>query len=169
MAKPTLKLTPRFEWVCIDKARELGFDDLLILNWDEVETDQAAIPFAPNWPAYYALERAGVLRFGALILGRKLIGYSIWFVQPNLHHMNTSWAVNDLLYVEPEHRGPAGLLLIRRAEADLRGQGVKVIAYQVKPRKVRGELDYQRGRDSVGVLLSKLGYTLAEEAWQKIL
>lgn len=156
-------------WLTIDTARGLGFDDLLVLNWEEVETDQARIPFAPNWPAYYSLERAGVLRFAGALLDDKLVGYSIWFVQPQLHHAGTSWAVNDLVYVEPEHRSRFGRALIHWCEAQLAEHGVKVVTYQTKPRRARGDLGYKRGRDSVGVLLSRLGYTLAEEVWQKIL
>lgn len=167
MAKLSLK--PRFEWITLDAARALGFEDMVVLNWEDVETDQQDIPFAIDWAGYYALERLGVLKFGALLLGPRLIGYSVWFLQPPLHHKNTTWAANDVVYADPDYRARHGLVLMRKAEAALAEMGVKVITYMAKPRQGKDALDYRRGRDSIGYLLQRLGYRLSEEAWLKIL
>lgn len=143
----------------IDQLRASGFDDLLVAHYEEVEDPHS--PMAVNWPAYYGLERQGVLQVFALRRDGRLIGYSSWFVQPPLHHRGTLWAVCDAVYVDPdERRGWAGVKLIRGAEQMLREQGAKVVSYNVKP-----DLDGKRGRDSVGHLLRRLGYRLAEECW----
>lgn len=150
----------------IDQARAEGFEDLLVAHWEEVETDPS--PMAPNWPGYYALERSGILKMLLLRRGGRLIGYSVWFVQPPLHHRATPWAICDLLYVEPDERkGWTGAFLIRQSERLLRGLGARVIVCNVKPRSRRENLDYQRGRDSVGHLLRRLGYALYEEVWAR--
>lgn len=150
----------------IDQARAEGFEDLLVAHWEEAETDPS--PMAPNWTGYYGLERAGVLKMLLLRRGGQLIGYSVWFVQKPLHHALTTWAVCDLIYVEPEERkGWTGAFLVRQSERLLRGFGVQVINYNVKPRSSPDNLDYKRGRDSVGHLLRRLGYALYEEVWTR--
>lgn len=155
----TLKLEP------IDALRADGLEDLLTAHFDEVEDLPA--PMAPDWPRYYALERAGVLKVLALRQAEKLIGYSVWFVAPTLHHRSTTWAVCDILYVDPRARGRAGLALIRGAVPVLEGLGARVITYAVKPRKA--DLDDKQARDRVGHLLHRLGYSLAEESWALVL
>lgn len=161
-------MTLSIEWGTLAEARADGFEDLLHLHWEEVESHHEQAPLAINWPAYRDLERAGVLR---LLLCRSkglLVGYSAWFVQPTLHHALSRWAVNDVLYVSPEHRkGRTGVRLIQEGERRLRELGVKAITYTVKPSRNRGDLGYKRGRDSVGKLLSRLGYALDEETWVK--
>lgn len=160
------KLT--LSWGTIAEARADGFDDMLHLHWEEVENHHEDAPLAINWTAYRNLERAGVLRLLLLRRTGQLVGYSVWFVQPTLHHALSTWAVCDVLYVDPDtRRGRAGVQLIVEGERMLRELGVKAITYTVKPARQRGDLGYKRGRDSVGVLLSKLGYALDEETWAK--
>ena len=147
----------------IAEAREAGIEDHLALHWEEVEIEHARNPLAINWPAYRDLERQGVLRVYLLRRDARLIGYSVWFVQPPLHHSLTKWAVCDLLYVVPEERGRAGIKLVRDVERLLTDEGVKAINYNVKP----ANLDSRKPSGRVGLLLAKLGYRLVEEAWAK--
>jgi hypothetical protein len=63
--------------------------------------------------------------YKALLLrdsGGRLIGYSSFFVQAPLRSTATIWAINDVLYVTPEHRGTAGIALVERSERDLKEQ-----------------------------------------------
>ncbi len=161
--------TLTLEWGTLDEARAEGFEDMAALHWEEVEIEHERVPLAPNWKAYRDLERQGVLRSALLRRDGALVGYAAWFVQPPLHHSLTLWAVSDLFYVDPAERGRAGAFLLRRSEQMLRDLGVRVIYYGVKPVKQPGDLGYKRGRDSVGRLLSKLGYAKIEEAWAKFL
>ena len=152
-------------WGALAEARAAGVDDMLALHWEEVEGDGS--PLDLNWPALRSLERSGVYRTLLLRQDDKLIGYAAFFVQPPLHHQRTVWAVSDVLYVDPDHRGKAGVFMIKRFPAMLKAIGVKVIYMAVKPALPPADLRYRRGRDSVGVLLQKLGYGRFEEAWVK--
>jgi hypothetical protein len=166
MSKSRRPLTLRRSTIA--EARAAGVEDFLALHWEEVETDQDISPLAINWHAYRDLERSGVLHTYLLRRGDTLIGYSTWFVQPLLHHSLTRWAICDLLYVAPEERkGWTGVFLIRQSIAFLKEAGAKIVNVSVKPRKAEGALDYSRGRDTVGSLLSRLDFTLVEEVWVK--
>lgn len=163
-------MTLRIEWGTIKAARAAGFEDLLALHWEEVEFEHEKVPLSVNWRAYADLEAKGILRLLLAWRGDRLVGYSAWFVQPPLHHSLTLWAVNDVLYLDPaERKGRAGIALIRRGEQLLKQLGVRVISYNVKPVRQRTDLGYKRGRDSVGHLLQRLGYSKVEEAYARYL
>lgn len=160
-------MTLSFAWITIAEARAAGLDDMLALHWEEIEDHKDVSPFDPNWPAYVNLERLGQLKVGALRRGGEMIGYNIFFLYPPLHHRSTVWAISDVLYLDPEHRrGWAGVKLIKEAEAGLKAMGARVILYGVKEDR---NLSRSRSHDSVGQLLSKLGYASFDRSWSKAL
>ena len=160
-------MTLTFEWLSVDRARNLGLDDLLVLNWEEIEDHKDVSPFDPDWPAYQALDRRGALKLGGLLQDGKLIGYNIFFLHKPLHHRSTLWAISDLVYLAPEHRaGRNGLFLLVEAEKRLREMGAKVILYGVKEGV---DLSLKRDRGSVGALLAKMGYGSFDRSWSKAL
>ncbi len=159
--------TCSFEWLSIERARSLGLDDMLVLNWEEIEGHKDASPFDPDWAGYRDLERRGVLKLGGLLLGGALIGYNIFHLHKPLHHRGTLWAVNDLVYLDPEHRrGRTGVFLITEAERRLKDLGARVILYGAKEDR---NLSPKRDRDSVGLLLEKMGYRSFDRSWSKAL
>ena len=144
-----------------------GLEDLLIEHWQEVEQHQDAMPLAVNWPLYLMLERTGVYRAVVARRGAKLVGYAAYFVQPPLHHRQTTWAVNDVLYLAPAHRrGQTGVRLIDAAEAFMRELGAKLISHG--DRKGANSPD-PKGSATLGDLLSRRGYVLAERVYAKLL
>lgn len=154
-------------WGSIDEGLVDGLEDLFALHWEEIEIEHAKVPLAVDWSGYRSLERGGSLRAAYLRLAGRLIGYNVFFVQPVLHHKLTTWAVNDVIYIDPAHRkGYAGAKLIRWCEKELAAQGVKVIFYSVK---ITGRLGSKHHRGSVGDLLVKLGYAPVEAAFAKYL
>lgn len=158
---------PLFAWETLDAALADGLADLVALHWEEAATDKDAFPMAPDWPGYRATERAGALKILTFRRGAALLGYNIFFVQPTLHHRNSLWAINDLIYLDPDHRrGLAGARLIREAEARLRLLGVKKIAYASKPHV---HLGHGKVGATLGDLLVKLGYKHAESIFDKVL
>lgn len=163
MKKPAAPIT--YRWITLAEAEALGVSDLVQLHWAEVVRD--GVPLAPDWPQYRRLERLGIYRAVAAIKGGRLIGYNSFFVQPTIHHATTIFAINDLLYLEPEHRrGLAGALLIRRAEDLLKTLGVRKVLYASKP-----YLDLARGSTNAKLaeLFKRLGYTDAETIHEKLL
>ncbi len=96
-------------------------------QYAEMNTAGSLAPLDVNYEAYRQLDAAGVLSFVALRTGDgELVGYALHFVQPSLHFRSTLAAVQDGLYVVPEHRGgTAALKLLRAARRDLEARGVR--------------------------------------------
>jgi GNAT superfamily N-acetyltransferase len=158
---------PEFSWIGIERARDLGLDDMLALHWEEIEDHRDVSPMDVDWPRYKALERAGQLKIGALLLGGRMVGYNVFFLHAPLHSRSTLWAVNDVLWLDPEHRrGWAGVKLLKAAEQGLRKMGAKVILYSAKEAV---DLAGKRQRDTAGRLLARLGYSSFDRAWSKAL
>ena len=157
---PTLTL----DWATIAEGRAEGLDDLIALNWEEVEGDNPKMPLDVNWPLLRTLERQGILRSMILRRDGQFIGYAAYYVQPVVHHASTVWAVADVVYVDPDSRW-AGVYIIRQGVKMLRELGVKCVYIAVQSSRQPGDLGYKRGRDSVGLLLQKLGFARFEEAW----
>lgn len=133
-------------------------EPLLVRHWQEIALHRDLIPLAPDWPAYEALEAAGVLRIFTARDDGRLVGYFACFVRPHLHYCGHLFAVNDVLFLAPEHRrGWAGARLIRFAERCLREDGVTVLAINTKRHR------------PFDVLLKRLGFGAAETVYQKVL
>lgn len=158
-------MTLAFGWEPIARARADGLDDMIALDWEELEHHKDTSPFDPNWPTYLRLERDGVYRLAVLRKNGVMVGYNGFFIQPPLHSRSTLWAVNDLVYVDPDHRGLAGVKMLRQTEHMLRELGVRIVMYASKPHDLSGK----RGRDSVGQLFEKLGYEPFDQSWTKVL
>lgn len=156
-----------FRWATLAEVRAAGADDLAVFHWEEVESHQDVSPIDMDWQGYLALERQGRLKIGSLWLGPKLIGYASFFLYCPLHHRRTLWAISDAIYVDPDHRkGWAGVKLVKESERGLKGFGAKVILYSVKTDR---NLSRKRDRDSVGLLLERLGYGSFDQSWSKAL
>lgn len=133
-------------------------EPLLAAHWQEIALNRDLIPLAPDWPAYEALEAAGVLRIFTARDGGRLVGYFAVFVRPHLHYRDTIFAVNDVIYLAPEHRrGWAGPRLIQFAERCLRDDGVTVLAINTKRHR------------PFDLLLKRMGFGVAETVYQKVL
>jgi GNAT superfamily N-acetyltransferase len=82
----------------------------------------------------------------------KLIGYAVFLVNTNAHYAGSLQAVQDVLYIDPEHRrGHAALRLLHFSEAELRDEGVQCVYHHVK-----------LNHPALGVLLERMGYAKIE-------
>lgn len=152
------------EWETLRSVLNAGVEDLIVGHWEEVEHDKEKIALAPDWDRAFALEKMGVLR----IIGARnhggLVGYNAFHVLPHIHSRFALHAFNDVLYVEPEHRGKVGIRLIREAERRLKELGVVRIVYATKPSAKIG----RRGT-TTGDILVRMGYCIYEEVYSKLL
>jgi GNAT superfamily N-acetyltransferase len=162
-AAPT---APRYtiQWEPLDAILDDKLIALLVENYAEIETDHDVVELDPDWARAYALEEMGVLRILTLRCDDELVGYNAFHVMPHIHAQSTSMAVNDVLYVKPEHRGRAGLQLIRVAERALKAAGVVRVHYSTKVHATVG----RRGHKT-GDVLAKLGYRHDEQSYSKLL
>jgi len=128
-------VTPEF-------CEELG--PLLHAHYKEIAHYQD-IELSPDFSKYKQLYDAGVLRVYTARKEKELIGYVIFFFNYSLHYQKSLQAVQDVLFIHPEHRG-VGTRLIKWADEQLRAEGAQVVYHHVKK------------EHNFGALLERFGY-----------
>ena len=106
---------------------------ILQLHYDEVAMYKDKVPLAPDYDKYLALEEVGIFHIVTVRDSGKLIGYFISIVTPNLHYSETTYAVNDILYIHEDYRA-AGVAqkMFQYAEDKLIELGASVIVIHMK-------------------------------------
>ncbi|MCG5241398.1 GNAT family N-acetyltransferase [Azospirillum doebereinerae] len=130
---------------------------LLRRHWQEIALDRETVPLDPNWDAYAQIEAAGLMHITtARDETGALVGYSAYFIAPNLHYQSLVVAETDIFWLAPEHRqGLAGARLIKAAEAALAARGVNKVVSKVKM------------HFDTGPLFERLGYRAIERIYAK--
>ena len=134
--------------------------------WDEVlplarlnQLETGALSpddFKPDRERFLAIEKAGIMPvFTARREDNLLVGYAVFLVSPHLHYSALVWAMQDVLFVHPEHRGVGAVRFILRQDDALKASGVQVIARYVSARH-----DYEK-------TLLGIGYSPIERAYIK--
>lgn len=135
-------------------AKEFGRDiveeiaPLLVLHYKEIAHYQD-IPLEPALDKYLSIEDEGLLRVYTARKDGKLVGYSIYFIRHNLHYSSSKQALQDILFIHPEHRGTGGKL-IAWCDEQLRAEGVQAVYHHVK------------AAHNFGPLLERMGYKLID-------
>jgi GNAT superfamily N-acetyltransferase len=137
---------------------------MLEAHYHEIATDKEVKPFDPDLERYISMADQGMLRIFTArdneehpVQGR-LIGYFISVVLRGLHYQQTIMAINDIMYVDPAHRGgTVGYRLIKLAAEDLKNLGADILTIHMKT-------DYP-----FRSLLQKLDFHLTEENWERVL
>jgi GNAT superfamily N-acetyltransferase len=126
---------------------------LLAAHWREIAHFQD-IPLNVDWETYHRASHDGVLRVITARTEERLAGYAVFFIRSNPHYQDSLQAVQDVMYMMPEHRGRGGAL-INFAEDSLRAEGVQAVYQHVKE------------AFNFGPLLERLGYVPIERVWVK--
>lgn len=145
-----------------ERAHELWGEIMPLLrrHWEEIAHYQD-IKLEPDVQAYCAAEDANMLRCYTARDARvpytnELVGYSIYFVRPNIHYSSSKQAVQDVLYLAPEYRGAkVGSGLIGYADEQLKAEGVQAVYHHVKLKQ------------DFGPLLEHMGYELVDKVYGK--
>ena len=153
------------EWEPVRRLLDEGIEDLMAAHWEEVAVDKTEIPFAPDWPRVFALEAQKILYSAALRRDGRLVGYNAFHVLPHIHYRHSTHAVNDVIYLDPDERGFAGIKLVKGTEALLKELGVVKVMYRSKMHVKIGA----RGESTIGDMLSHIGYRLDEEVFSKLI
>lgn len=127
---------------------------LLERHYEEVAHYQD-IPLDPDFQAYADVHHVGGLRVFTARKDGALIGYIVFFVRSNPHYRSSVQALQDVLFVLPEHRGAVGVKLLRFAERELADEGVQVIMQHVKLKNYAGSIMQHLGYEPVDLLLCK--------------
>lgn len=105
---------------------------LLEKHWIEI-AHYPDIAFDPDWERYFMTQDAGRLCVITARKGRELVGYIVYFLNHNMHYKNSYQAVQDVLFVDPEHRnGTLGLKLLKTSETILTMKNVQVVYQHLK-------------------------------------
>ena len=124
--------------------------------WDEVDQLKAVTEFNTDWDKIFALEEMGMWRtYTSRTDEGELVGLICVLVQNQLHSKGLYHAMTDVAYVKPEHRGNFKTLL-SLVEEDLKEAGVKWFSFTLKSWDKRGDF------------LEKMGFTLHENVYQKV-
>jgi len=138
------------------EVREAHLEALLLRHWREI-AHYDDIPLDVDWAVYESAEATGKLCLYTARLDGELIGYAAFLVQRAPHYAGSIQAVQDVLFVAPEHRrGRVGIGLIRFSEEQLATQGVQLLYQHQK-----------LAHPALGRILASLGYEPVEQNWAK--
>ena len=129
---------------------------LLQRHFDELAQHKGVQVLNPLWHQYQALENERALAVFTARQGIELVGYSVFFLNWNLHYKDLLQAMNDVVFIDKPHReGSAGLKLLKYSEAKLKELGCRKIAWHVKTAQ-----DW-------GPILKRMGYAPEETIWSR--
>jgi hypothetical protein len=120
---------------------------MLPAHFEEVCWSRERFTLNPRLEVYEALEKADALHTWLLMVDGICVGYSLWFVQPNLHYRDTLWAANDLIYIQPEHRHEHTRWFVEATHDALRSLGVDGATYHMKTFKPFASLMHKVGAE----------------------
>jgi GNAT superfamily N-acetyltransferase len=125
-------------------------------HWEEIAVNKTKIKLNPDWDVYETLHQAKQLGIYTARKDGILVGYFVVVASPNPHYKDHIFAVNDILYLSPEHRkGFVGAKLIKFAEKELKELGVSVLVINTKVHK------------PFDSLMERLGFGLIERVYSK--
>ena len=130
-------------------------DELLAIHYDQVSTHKHIKVLAPKWERFKELTEMGHCRTATVRTDDdELVGYFITFIFPHVH-FDCVMAMNDAVFLHPDHRGFASYKLFKFAIADLRAcSEADILAVHMKI-----HLPFRE-------LLAKLGFNQTEESWE---
>jgi len=106
---------------------------LIKSHWKEIASCKDKIKLNPNFNMYKTMNELGILRIFTVRDFGKLVGYFIVMCQPHLHYSDHVYAMNDIIYIDPEYRGSTiAFKLLRSVEKRLKKDGVSVLMINMK-------------------------------------
>lgn len=129
---------------------------LLEQHFKEIDAFQDE-PLAPDWDKYYRAQASDLIRiYIARDASKKLLGYSVSFVDTDLHHCTRKCARADVFYIDPTRRG-FGFDFLLWCNEQLQAEGVKVDFQHIST-----VFDW-------GTMARRAGYEPVENVWAKVL
>ncbi len=137
---------------------EEAFDDALIEEMTPLllrHKDEVCVyddfEFGPNWELYKQMYESNVLHAYTARDDGVLIGYIVYTVGDNPHYKDVVQADQDVLYLDPDHRGfMLGTRLIKYGDVELAKLGVTLVVQHVKLAK-----DFSPILDRIGYMKTK--------------
>lgn len=126
---------------------------LLELHYKEI-AHYPDIKLNPDYLRYQKLEDSGMFKVFTARSDGKLIGYNAFFLNHNLHYMDSYQAIQDILFVDPTRRG-FGRNFIKWCDLQLKEMGVQLV------------LQHLKVKHNFGVILERQGYELIDLIYGK--
>ena len=131
-------------------------EDLVKLEWEEVQHDPEEKVLALDWDTYLLLEDRGYLKVFTARSSGELVGYFCATINPDLHSKGSFFVSNDAIFLHPYYRkGRVGLKLFRFTEACLAEDGYDRLYVTTTE------------RNKIDSLMSYLGYDKVETRFLK--
>lgn len=90
------------------------------------------IPLSIKKETYLTLSKSNFLRvFTVRDNLNNIIGYSVYIVSHNIHYSTLLEAKNDVIYIDPKHRG-FGAKFIKWCDQQLKKENVQVVYHHIK-------------------------------------
>lgn len=139
----------------VEKYRDihLEMDPIFEKHYKEI-SHYHDIELCINKEAYFAMEDSGWVRLFTARINGKLVGYNAFFIRYNAHYAKSLQASNDVVYIDPEHRG-FGRDFIKWCDDQLREMGIQVVYHHVK------------AKHNFGPMLERMGYELIDLIYGK--
>lgn len=129
---------------------------LLRDHWEEVAIYKDKVVLDVDVERYMLLEDTGVLHIVTARDEGELVGYFVSFINPHLHYRQTTYALNDVLFLHPDYRHKGNAEgLFSYAENALKARGVDVIVLHMKTDHPFHRLSEYLGYDKVEFNYSK--------------
>ncbi len=136
---------------CLDELKPL-----LAKHYLEVAAYQDKIALDPDYDRYLQMEKMDLTRTFVLRADGAVVGYWVFFLTPHPHYKQDRYAVNDIVYVEPEYRTPGITPRCFQAVEDaLVASGASVITYHMKTYKPFERMLSSMGYDHLEALYGK--------------
>lgn len=131
---------------------------MLELHWSEVAINQDKVKLNVDWERYFTLEELGFINIVTVRVDGVLVGYCVNMMDMHLHYKDHMYAINDVFFIHPDHRGSTlGIRLFKATEAILKAQGVSVWMVHTKT------------HTSAASFLVRLGFEHDEEVYSKFI
>lgn len=128
--------------------------DMMMQHWRELG-HSPDVPLTPNFAAYEAVNKAGLLKIYTARVDGLLVGYAIYMLGPDLFVADRMYALQNVLFIEYEYRrGWTLAQLMKFANRDLVEGGVTAVNYCCNARA-----------PGLSLILERLGARKEEEVW----
>jgi hypothetical protein len=131
-------------------------EPLLQMHYQEI-AHYHDIPLIPDRANYLKMQELGMLRFFSIRdEERKLEGYAVFLVRPNIHYSTSIQASQDILFLNPAHRkGRIGYRFIQWCDLQLKLEGVQVVYHHVKKAHNFGPMLERLGYEEIDIIYGR--------------
>lgn len=139
----------------VERIEDCWFEALPLIYSNQRETGTFPTErFNPPRDLYVNADRAGKLALYTMRDAGKLVGYQVFALELHPRYRATGLGIQDVAFVDPEHRGPVVLDFFKFADMDLEHRGLKPMRHSAE-------------RKDISSLLTHLGYHRVETTWIK--